>query len=216
MYFRFLPLLAIAPSLAYPVSKVSTTSFITPEIIQKISPASSSCAGASSECRTASQAAHVIAKSFAAYDITPPEAATLISLMAYETADFKYQKNHFPGRPGQGTRNMQMKTYNLAYATGIKALSSSVTKITGENDANSLTDAQANDILGLLIAVDEYDFGSAAWFLSTQCSEPIRDGLKTGGSQGWEAYLESCVGTSATADRQAYYQRALSALGVTS
>ena len=219
MYFVSLIPLIITICLACPLAEPSTSVVITPQTVQEISPNSSSCAGASFplECRTANQAAPFIEKSFATYNITTPqEMAALVSLMAFETADFKYRKNHFPGRPGQGLRNMQMKTYNALYASSIKnaSLSSSVSKVTGTNDASSLSDVQADALLDLLASNDEYDFGAAAWFLYTQCSNNIRNGLRMDGSQGWEAYLKNCVGTEVSEERRAYYKRALSALGV--
>lgn len=58
------------------------------------------------ECSTAAQAVPFITKSFATYNVTSrAEQAALISLMAFESGDFKYNRNHFPppGRPGQGS-----------------------------------------------------------------------------------------------------------------
>jgi LysM repeat protein len=74
-----------------------------------ISPASSSCANApvAGECETASMAAPWIYKSFFDYSISSVyEIAAIVSLMAFETADFKYAKSHFPapGVPGKGSK----------------------------------------------------------------------------------------------------------------
>ena len=74
-----------------------------------VAPRSGTCVGAPypSECRTASQAVDPILKSFETYNIVSgAEMAALISLMAFETADFKYQNNYFPGNPGQGSKLM--------------------------------------------------------------------------------------------------------------
>ena len=68
-------------------------------------------------------------------------------------------------------------------------------------------------ILNFLVANDDYDFGSAAWFLKTQCKAAINQGLASGGLAGWRAYITDCLGTAITADRQAYYERAAKALG---
>ncbi len=53
---------------------------------------------------------------------SPNEVAAALSLIAFETGGFKYDTNHYPGRPGQGTRNMQMGGYNVLYALRIEDL----------------------------------------------------------------------------------------------
>src|SRR5947199_10077851 len=73
-----------------------------------IAPTSGSCANApiAAECATASQAVTPLISSFATYNITSAaEQAALLSWMAFESADFKYNRNHFPapGNPAQGT-----------------------------------------------------------------------------------------------------------------
>jgi len=74
--------------------------------ILQIAPKSSTCANAPypDECRTADQAAQALDASFQTYGITSAgERAALLSLIAFETDDFRYNKNHTPGRPGQGS-----------------------------------------------------------------------------------------------------------------
>ena len=100
---------------------------------------------------------------------------------------------------------MQMPAYNLMYAQSIPALAPYLEKV-------QTSDAAA--ILGLLIRYTNYDFGSAAWFLTSQCDESVRSGLQSGSGAGFSAYM-ACIGTTETSDRGAYYQRAVTALGVT-
>ncbi|KAL8904614.1 MAG: hypothetical protein Q9171_006989 [Xanthocarpia ochracea] len=172
-----------------------------------MAPKSRTCAGAPfpSECKTAAQAAPFINASFKTYGITSNgEAAAIVSLMALESGDFKYNINHFPGRPGQGTRNMQMPAFNLEYAKSIPALKSGLAK--------AGTDVKA--VLALLTANGEYDFGSAAWFMKNKCSDKVRKGLKTGTTDAWKAYITECVGTTVTEERQAGWERAAKAFGV--
>lgn len=79
---------------------------ITTDQILSISPNSSTCDNppAVGECATADQAAPLISDSFSTYSVdSTAEQAALISLMAFETADFKYNRNHFPGVAGQGS-----------------------------------------------------------------------------------------------------------------
>ena len=73
--------------------------------LEAVAPSAKSCEGAPiiNQCRTASQAAGLIAQSFQTYGIaTVNEQAALISLMAFESDEFKYNTNISPGRPGQG------------------------------------------------------------------------------------------------------------------
>jgi hypothetical protein len=76
--------------------------------LEYIAPTSTTCNGAPfpEECAVAAQALPYIVESFQRYCVSSPaEQAALISLMAFESADFKYNQNHYPapGRPGQGS-----------------------------------------------------------------------------------------------------------------
>lgn len=69
---------------------------------------------ATGECRSAAQAAEPIINSFKKYKIeSPAEKAALLSLMAFETGEFAYRKNHYPGRPGQGSMFNFISHYNV-------------------------------------------------------------------------------------------------------
>jgi hypothetical protein len=72
-----------------------------------IAPTSANCDNppAAGECATAKTAAKFTAQSFDTYGVTSKaEQAAIISLMAFESDDFKYNKNHFPGVAGQGSK----------------------------------------------------------------------------------------------------------------
>lgn len=83
-----------------------TATTITPAQIEKIAPKSKSCddAKAKDECATADTAAQSISASFKQYDVSSrAEQAAVIGLMAFETEEFQYNRNHSPGVPGQGS-----------------------------------------------------------------------------------------------------------------
>lgn len=167
-----------------------------------------SCDGSgqyASECADATRAAPAICASFSKYQITTPgEQAALIALMLYETGGFKYSIHHFPGpNPGQGTRNMQSGAFNLKYASSLL-------------DAATVDKANASGpdaVLALVNSDDEKSFGSAAWFLTSQCSADIRSGLAAATPAGWSAYLTQCVGTTDTSDRDELWKAAVKVLG---
>jgi hypothetical protein len=170
-----------------------------------IAPTSGSCANAPfpAECATASQAVAPLISSFAQYQITTAaEQAALLSWMAFESDDFKYNHNVYPGVPGQGCRNMMSPTFVKEYAASIPAVSA---------QAAALTDPAA--ILAL-VQPNQYSFAAAAWFLSTQCSAAVRAQLQTGTLAGWQGWITGCVQTTVTPARQDYWTRAVAALGV--
>ena len=175
--------------------------------LQDIAPKATTCSDAkvAAQCKTNVQAAKFINQSFQTYNITSPaEAAAIVSLIALESVEFKFNINQVPGVPGQGTRNMQMPDYNLKYAQSILPLKDKL--------AAAGTDPKA--VLALLTADGNLDFGSAAWFLTTQCSPAIRTALQAGTMEGWKSYIKDCVQTTVTPDRQAYWEKAAKAFGV--
>ena len=199
--------LLLTTALALPTVGNTPVATLNESQLLSIAPKSSSCANAPfpSECRTAAQAVGPLSASFNTYGVTTPrEQAAILSTIAFESGGFQYQMNHFPGTPGQGTRNMQSPAYSLKYAQSIPALAPYLEKI-------QTSDVVA--VLDLLIKYTNYDFGSAAWFLTSQCSQVVRDGLQSGSIAGFSAYL-GCIGAAETSDRDAYYQRAVTALGV--
>jgi hypothetical protein len=180
-----------------------------------IAPSSTSCANAPfpSECATADQAAPYLISAFPQYGIySPAELSALLSLIAFETGEFKYAVNHYPGRAGQGTRNMQLASFNLEYALSIPSLVSAAKALAPGGTTDGLSDDVLNQIRALVMP-DEYSWGSAAWYYATKCAS-IRSQVQSGGEVGWTAYL-GCVGTSATDDRKAYWMRANDAFGIT-
>ena len=99
---------------------------------------------------------------------------------------------------------MQSPKYNLEYAQSIPALKDKL--------AAAGTDPKA--VLALLTADGNLDFGSAAWFLTTQCHDDTRTALQAGTKAGWESYITTCVNTTVTPQREAYWNRAVMAFGV--
>lgn len=102
-------------------------------------------------------------------------------------------------------RNMQSPTFNSKYASSISELSDSLASVPA---------GDVSAVLNVLLSDEKYDFGSAAWFLTTQCGQSVRAELQTGSLSGWQEYISGCVGTSVTDDRKAYWTRAVEALGV--
>ncbi|KAI0876867.1 hypothetical protein GGS24DRAFT_498490 [Hypoxylon argillaceum] len=177
------------------------------EIIGIIAPASLSCADAT-ECRTNVQAAPFLIAAMAQYKLqSPGQIAAVLALTAFESVNYQYKHNVSPGRPGQGTSNMQMIDYNVEYAKSIPALADKVAAlgdITGTDKQNQLL---------ALVNADEYNFGSGPWFLTTKCTPEVVSGLQAGTDAAFSAYM-GCVGVQLTDDRTAYWTRAKTAFGL--
>lgn len=99
---------------------------------------------------------------------------------------------------------MQSPTYNSKYASSLPGL---------KDKLASVSNSPA-DLLDLLRENEVYDFGSGAWFLTTQCTADVRSALQKGDQAGWQRYISDCVGTSVTDERRAYWERAVKELGV--
>lgn len=87
-------------------SNAEDNTSITASQIEHIAPKSSSCADppAKGECATSDTAARNIAVSFDQYKVTSrAEQAAVIALMAFESVEFRYSRNHDPGVEGQGS-----------------------------------------------------------------------------------------------------------------
>ncbi|QPH16449.1 hypothetical protein C2857_001105 [Epichloe festucae Fl1] len=184
------------------------------KIVQQIAPNATSCpdpvSDPNKECRTAEQAAPFIAQSMEQYGIySPAQMAAVVALLAFESVDFRYKHNVYPGRAGQGTANMQTAQYNLLYAKQIEGVACKVAGIPA-------VEGQSNQTLNYILSLvqpDEHNFGSGPWFLKTQCGSHVREKLDENVDQGFEAYMQ-CVGVSVTEERRVYFERAKKAFGL--
>ncbi|CAD0089919.1 unnamed protein product [Aureobasidium vineae] len=173
-----------------------------------IAPDSISCTEAAypAECATATHAAPYINLAFTTFSIHDfGTQASLLALILYESGSFKYNINHYPGVPGQGTRNMQNPAFNLKYAQWLAA------NMTDSGiSVQQVEKAEAEGVVQVLALVnnDRWGFASAAWFLVTQCDGEIRRGLAGLTEEGWNAYLTDCVGTTVTDERTAIWKDA--------
>lgn len=180
------------------ISSRATTGSVTADQLTQIAPETASCSGAPfpEECADATAAATALNKSFDTYGIsTAGEKAALIAYTLFESGNYKYSQNHYPGRPGQGTRMMAMPTFVSEYATAVVGADA----VTTANAAGG--DAGAVAVLALVNSDDEKSFGSAAWFYSTQCSEDVKAGVAAETVDGWHNFLTACVGTTLDATR---------------
>jgi len=205
---------------AGPVALAASGVKATPQIVVGAAPGSAGCDGSAS-CRTADQAAPLIQAAFDKFGFnTAGEQAAIMALMAFETGDFKFDVNVFPGRAGQGTRNMMTFPFIAKYALETPEVAGQVAAIApGLNDAMSFDQANQTppdtmNAVRALVLRDDLSFGSAAWFLRTKCTPDIATGLASATADAWSKYMTVCVGTSDDPARLEGYRRALRAYGV--
>ncbi|KAI1816946.1 hypothetical protein GGS20DRAFT_134419 [Poronia punctata] len=179
-----------------------------PAQILKIAPKSSSCDSSNPDCRTNVQVAPLFSDAFEKYNLRHPgQWAAVLALTAFETDDYQYKHNVFPGRPGQGTSNMQMIDFNIQYVKSIPELADKFAAL-GAID----TDDKRNQVLALVMD-DKYNFGSGPWFLTTKCEQGVAEGLVSGTDEAFKSYMD-CVGVDFTDDRKAYWGRAKEAFAL--
>lgn len=187
------------------------------QILQAV-PSTASCASEVKACRTATQIAPLVNKSFAKFGfITPGEQAALFSLMAFESGNFAFDVNAFPGRPGQGTRNMMMFDFILPYAlqfnrTAVLAIRPD---LTSQSTAADVPNDDEKNAIRATVLSDDLSFASAAWFLRTKCPSRIAIGLQSATADAFNAYMgPDCIGAGQDPARLTGYQTTLAAMGV--
>lgn len=182
------------PKVEEPVKDVeSSTPVLTAQKLIQIAPATASCNTADfpEECADAATATEALNKAFEKYKITSVgEQAAIVAYVLFESGNYKYKKNHFPGRPGQGTRMMAMPPFVKKYAADIAGADAVATAEAKGGDAGLVA------VLDLVNDTEEKSSGSAPWFVSTQCTAEVRAGLVAETLEGWHNFLTECVGTT--------------------
>ncbi|KAJ2672418.1 hypothetical protein GGI25_005127 [Coemansia spiralis] len=168
------------------------------------SDASCSSAAYPSECVPNSRAVAAINKALTKYGITKRgEAVAVIALMAFESNSWLYNINHWPGTPGQGTRNMQQYNFNKEYAQLLHP--------TEASQALSSSNPMAS-VLALVLNDDD-SFGSGFWYLVKKASKYHNSGKLADGNQNdFQDYVVNGVGASWSNDRLTIWQSVDAAL----
>ena len=102
-----------------------------------------------------------------------------------------------------------MAEYNLKYAKSIEEVKDKVGDVTS---VDGLDDDELDRIRSL-VTVDDYNFASGPWFLTTQCEKSVREQLRADVDKGFAAYM-GCVGVEVNEERTAYLDRAKKAFNI--
>lgn len=104
---------------------------------------------------------------------------------------------------------MQSLRYNALYAFSITELWPFLEAYLNPDNASRM---DGDSLLELVLISDEYDFASAAWFLTSQCDK-YRTALERFDKEGWESYVTECLKSVVTDARRDYWDRARLTLG---
>jgi len=186
-----------------------------------IAPGSKTCDGPNTEneCGTADTALPNINAAFSKYSIsTIGEAAAILSIMAFESVDFKFNRNQFPGNPGQGTKAMLMPNFIIEYAQSLSISTDDIQPGLNAGNIGNQDKEIRNKVLDLVLS-DDKTYGSAAWYYSAKCDDTVKTGLRGKDIKlaDWTAYITGCINTTLDPEgkRQAGFKTALEALGGT-
>ncbi|KAI9477035.1 hypothetical protein LPJ78_004721 [Coemansia sp. RSA 989] len=171
---------------------------------------SNGCASAAeqAECATNEVAAAAITNAINKYDVKRRgEVVALIALMAYESADWEYNINHFPGRAGQGTRAMLMYNFISTYAQSLYPSRVTTT------EASSQSTQVMNSVRELVLNNDD-SFAAAFWYLTTVAKDYYgnESRLRSGNIDDFKAYIENGVHTSWNEQRSSVWKAVDAAL----
>jgi CTP synthase (UTP-ammonia lyase) len=92
-----------------------------------------------------------------------------------------------------------MADFNKKYAEDVVGKD----KVAAAGDPNAVLD---------LVLGTEYTFGSAAWFLATQCAPEFKTKLADGTKESWTNYITGCVKTTVDEKREKLWKASLDAL----
>ncbi|KAJ1877994.1 hypothetical protein LPJ57_003655 [Coemansia sp. RSA 486] len=173
---------------------------------------SDSCSSASfpDECATNKQALPAINAALAKYGVTKrSEVVAVISLMAFESSNWLYNTNHWPGRAGQGTRNMQMANFNQEYATTLHPEQAAAVLA---SSADPTSDDTVNALRALVLN-DNDSFGSGFWYLVNHASAYHDTGkIAEDSLDSFKDYVQNGVGASWDDARQTIWETVNSAI----
>ncbi|KAJ2744327.1 hypothetical protein GGI20_003054 [Coemansia sp. BCRC 34301] len=171
-----------------------------------------SCASVSTpdECAPNSRALAAINAAIAKYGVTQRgEIVAVVSLMAYESGNWQYNTNHFPGRPGQGTRAMLMYNFVEQYAQALHP--AEATQALGGGMSN-----ETQNNVRALVLNDNDSFGSGFWYLVTKApgyhAKPDR--LRDGNVDDFKDYIVNGVGAGWDSSRQTIWETVNGALRI--
>lgn len=185
---------------------------------QALAPCGNPNSAALGENISCSEALPHIQAALSAYGLTSAQQiAFYLSIVSVESGNLSFNRNHFPGRPGQGTRSMMMPQNLYAFLKDTPSIVSSNDVLTQViNQPYDDTNSQAKEqVLNVLVS-DQYSFLPGAWWIAKgaglvqnpSCST-LADSLSSSSPEAVSNLFTQCVGVNG-GDRIQNYQAILS------
>ncbi|PIA15377.1 hypothetical protein COEREDRAFT_87992 [Coemansia reversa NRRL 1564] len=204
-------------------SNAACQGLVSLEMLNKINPDAASdtycekvesTLGNKGECVTNAEALEPINKAIRKFGVIERgEIVATIAWMLEETQGWKYNINHFPGNPGQGTRTLMLWKYVNMYAQQVQ--SNAYIKAIGSfsNDPETADDKTKNNVRELVLN-DNDSFGAGFWYIATQETDfhnsdtQLRDGNK----DDYKVYVDKGIDTLWSDSRGTWWDKVNSAL----
>jgi hypothetical protein len=158
-----------------------------------------------------------IQSAFKRYNIRSPEArAMYLSTMSIESGNLTYVKNHWPGRPGQGTYSMMMPINLYTFVKDNKKIfeSNPIYSLTIGGEYNDENNSSKVAIINELIK-PEFAFLPGAWWIERGAKIANGCSIDMNASPSLEQatkFISSCIGVEANEARLSAYTSALKVL----
>ncbi|PUU83574.1 hypothetical protein B9Z19DRAFT_1038718 [Tuber borchii] len=198
----FLLAIILSSTIAAPAPGAFNPSTTIPDITiqQLLAAAPTICTAVTEECHPAVDAIKEINTAFAHYRLkTLGQKAALLGLMTLESGNFTYNVNHFPGRPGQGTKAMLMFPHIYDYALSQPALRVEVLRISNGTALNVTIDntdkipVADQKAIRALVLPEKYTYAAAMWYLWNKCQASMVMKLAEGGFEAFREYIRDCI-----------------------
>lgn len=210
-----LSVLATAAPAALPFDSGVEIGEITAAQVSLLAPGTSQCTVSDSTCSTAQTAAIALNNAFLTYGLkTLGQKAGMIAYMAFESVDFAYNINVFPGRPGQGTKCMLMFPHLYNFALSFPELKPEVLKlsppeaqtsgVTYNNYESLFPNIDTRNKIRELVLPDKYTFKCAPWVLTSYSGATCDKTTLNSGLDGFVKTMEPpCFSVDVTPERKA-------------
>ena len=223
LFSTVLPWLATAAPTYTPFQADVVIGNITADQVRQFAPGTAGCPVSTLECTSCQDTADGLNEAFSAYNfMTLGQKAGMIAYMEFESVDFTYNTNQFPGRPGQGTKCMLMPPHLYNFVNSFPELQPQLQSLSpyaakdgvnwGNYDALFPDDNTRNQIRALVLP-NKYTFKCATWFMTSYPAATCDKTALNYGLDGWVKTMQSpCFGVEVTADRTAKYCSAMKVL----
>ncbi|KAJ2495548.1 hypothetical protein GGH96_006355, partial [Coemansia sp. RSA 1972] len=162
---------------------------------------------AAGECALNSEVLVSINQAIRQYGVSARgEIVATLAWMLFESGNWQYNINHFPGNIGQGTRTMMTWEYVAEYAQTLHP--DAYAKVLGSDTVSAADNTTKTDVIDLVLNNND-SFGSGFWYLTTQAASFHGNAncLRDGNQADFQKYVEDGIITTWTTEREAIWTK---------